>query len=165
MLLPNSIEGKAEPFLKRVETLMAEIESERGTYMSLAKSLREDIKNVYVEARDQGVPGKALKGLVRYRELDRKQRAIGAGLDIDEQSTYEQLVEALGDFASSPLGAATLDVAKRKRGRPRKANGDVEAIRAATQAELEEPLDEIDQSYHERLAQVGTEPSSARVIS
>lgn len=97
----NSIEGKAEPYLKRIENLLSDLDSMRSKYMSECKEVREDVKEVYQEAKSNGVLVKALRGIVQYRELERKQDAISAGLDIDEASAFEQLVEALG-----PLGKA-----------------------------------------------------------
>jgi len=104
MLAKNSLEGKAEAYLARIETLLADIDSERGTYMVRCKELREDISEIYVEAKDNGVPVKALKGIVKHRQLQKKQEAIAAGFDIDEAAAYEQIREALG-----PLGAAAAD--------------------------------------------------------
>lgn len=163
-LLKNSIEGKAEPYLRRIENVMAGMESRKGKYMSECKSDREDIKSILGEAKTAGVPTKALRGLVKYRELERKQKAIGEGLDIDEVSTFEILVEALGDFAGTPLGEAAVDAAKPKRGRKvETGNGegveitadDAERIRQATSEELGEPIEEIDRSFNERLAEDG----------
>lgn len=108
-LAKNSIEGKSQAFLKRIETLMSESESAKATYMNECKERRSDIKAVYTEAKDAGVPVKALRGLVKYRELERKQEAIADGLDIDEASTYETLIEALG-----PLGEAAAKAAGHK---------------------------------------------------
>lgn len=193
MLPANSIEGRAAPFLKRIESLFDDLESERGKYMSAAKGLREDIKSVYDEAKDKGVPVKALKGLVRYRELEKKQKAIGDGLDIDEASSFETLVEALGDFSSTELGQATIDLAKARDKKEGKKNGkataaagaapDPEAVKRQTEAELAEPIDEIDKPFAERhraqkdqdagafsqpvsqvRGQIGDEPASHTVV-
>jgi uncharacterized protein (UPF0335 family) len=104
------MEGKAEAFLKRIETLNAENDSAKATYMAECKERREDIKQVYTEAKDAGVPTKALKGLVKRRQLMRKADAIPDGLDIDEQSAYSQLVEALGELGMAAARAAGHDV-------------------------------------------------------
>src|SRR4029079_14076745 len=104
MLAKNSLEGKAEAYLARIETLLADIDSERGLYMAHCKEFREDISEIYVEAKDNGVPVKALKGIVKYRQLKKKQDAIAATFDIDEAAAYETIREALG-----PLGAAAAD--------------------------------------------------------
>lgn len=110
MLAKNSMEGKAEPFLKRVETLKAEAESAKGTYMAECKERNEDIKQVYTEAKDAGVPIKALKGVVKKREMERKISAIADGYDIEEQAAYSALVEALGDLGRAAADAAGVDV-------------------------------------------------------
>lgn len=100
-LAKNSMEGKAEGYLKRIETLLAEMDSAKGTYMAECKDRREDIKEIYTEAKDAGVPVKALRGVVKARALDKKLNAIADGFDIDETAAYQTLCEALG-----PLGAA-----------------------------------------------------------
>jgi uncharacterized protein (UPF0335 family) len=165
-LLANSVEGKAAPYLQRIENILAKMETRKGKYMAECKADREDIKEIYTEAKANGLPAKALKGLVRYRSLEKKQKAIADGLDIDEQSTYEQLVEALGDFAGTALGQATLDLAKTtgKGAKSGKGGGkkgdqpaagadgapDPDAVKARTQEELEEPIDELDRPFAER---------------
>lgn len=108
-LAKNSMEGKAEGYLKRIETMLAEMESAKGTYMAECKERREDIKEIYVEAKDAGVPVKALRGVVKMRALDKKLNAIADGLDEDEAEAYELLCEALG-----PLGAAAAKAAGHK---------------------------------------------------
>lgn len=109
-LAKNSMEGKAEAFLKRIETLNADADSAKASYMAECKERREDIKQVYTEAKDAGVPSKALKGLVKRRQLLRKADAIADGLDIDEQSAYSQLVEALGELGMAAARAAGHEV-------------------------------------------------------
>lgn len=97
-LAKNSMEGKAEEYLKRIETLLAEMESAKGVYMAECKERRAYIKEIYTEAKDTGVPVKALRGLVKAREMQKKLDAIPDGLDIDEQAAYQTLIEALGDL-------------------------------------------------------------------
>jgi len=105
-LAKNSIEGKAADFLRRIENLVAEGESAKGTYMADCKDRRNDIKGVYKEAKDSGVPKKALQGLVKQRELQRKIEAIPDGFDDGDANAYEILVAALG-----PLGEAAAKAA------------------------------------------------------
>lgn len=97
--LPNAIEAIAKPFLNRIEDRFDELDSLRGEYMNSCKAVREDIKEIYGEAKDKGVAVKALKGLVRYRQLERKQAAIAAGFDdLDEAADFDALVDQLGDL-------------------------------------------------------------------
>jgi hypothetical protein len=98
----NTLEGKAQPFLKRIETKLDDLDSKRGAYMAACKVVREDIKEIYGESKDHGIPVKALKALVEYRVLEKRQAKLAASFDdIDESAAYSQLVSTLG-----PLGFA-----------------------------------------------------------
>lgn len=110
-LLPNSVEGKSAPFLARVENVLDQLDTLKARYMNEAKGLRADIKQIYDDAKDADVPTRALKGLVKWRQLAKKQDAIADTIAEDEVSEYELLVEALGDYASTELGQAALDLA------------------------------------------------------
>lgn len=103
----NSVEGKAEPFLKRIENILAEGESAKGAYMNECRQRREEIKSILTEAADAGVPKRALKGLVKYRELERKQAAIAENIEGEDHDIYDTLIKALG-----PLGQAAADRAR-----------------------------------------------------
>lgn len=102
----NSLEGRAEPFLERIERLHADLDSKRGAYMAECRVVREDIKVVLGEAKEAGIPVKALKGLVEFRKLEKKQAAIADGYDPDEAKVYEHLVEALGELGAAAAKAA-----------------------------------------------------------
>lgn len=111
-LAKNSMEGKAENYLRRIENLHDDLDSRKGEYMAACKEIRSDIREIFVEAKDNGVPVKALKGVVRFRQLEKKQREIDAGFDIDEASGYGTLVEALGELgmaAAKRAGYAPAD--------------------------------------------------------
>lgn len=98
-------------FIGRVENLEEEIASTMGTAMREVKTLRDDIKEVLTEAKDNGIPIRALKAELKLRKLDREKNKVVAGLEQDDADTLELIQEALGDFASSPLGAAALKAA------------------------------------------------------
>lgn len=116
-LAKNSMEGKAQDFLKRIEALIAEGESDKGSYMAECKERREDIKSVYTEAKDAGIAVKALKGVVKKCSLDKRSAAISDGFDIDEQAAYATLVEALGDLGKAAADAAGVTVPPAPNGR------------------------------------------------
>lgn len=108
----------AADYIRRVESLHADLQSERGTYMAACKSVREDIKQVYLDAKEQnGIPTKTLKAIVKQREYQRKAEAQKDFLDIDERSTFEQLVEDLAGLADLPLGKAAMDAQRRRDGK------------------------------------------------
>lgn len=102
----NSIEGKAEPYLQRIEKLKADLESERSRYMNACKPIHEDIREIYVEAKGAGIPAKALRGVVKFRELERRQDSIADDFDEDDGAIYEVLIEALGPLGKAAARAA-----------------------------------------------------------
>lgn len=130
----NTIEGRSKPFIDRIERLVKELESERGAYMAACKPLREDIKEIYGEAKEAGIPAKSLRQTIKYRELERKQKALAEGLDIDEQATFEQLVAAFGGHVEDG-GQAAFDLA----GTDDAAGGEDEDVRPRFKREEQAP--------------------------
>jgi len=104
--MPEPVDKTTRPFMERIETLHADLESERGKYMAACKTIREDVKVVFQEAKDAGVNVKALRGLIKWRALEKRQEMIEGGLDDDEAAVYTRLVEMLG-----PLGMAAASAA------------------------------------------------------
>lgn len=103
----NSIDEKARPFLERVESIVGDMESDKGAYMAKCRANRERIKDIVGEAKDAGLPVKAFRGLVKYRHLERKQQKIAAGFeDINESAIYQELVDTLGELGAAAARAA-----------------------------------------------------------
>jgi uncharacterized protein (UPF0335 family) len=161
----NTLEGRAQPYLTRVERLHEQLDKLRSDYMNACKPVREDVREVYAEAKDHDIPVMALKGLVKFRALERKQNEIAGDMDLDEQAAYQQLVDALGGLGIAAARAAGYDVEDEERDvRPRhmtqpdaSANGDAsgdasgEAPPAAPDGEAtDEP-----RADEKELAQVG----------
>lgn len=98
---------KVKNFIARIESLHADIASEMGTALSRCKDIHADIKIVYDEAKDAaGIPKKALKKVVKARELERKAAQCREDLEGDAQDSYDLIRHALGDLADTPLGEA-----------------------------------------------------------
>lgn len=95
-------------YISRVENIKDDIASETGGFMSRIKGMRDDIKDVLTEAKEAGIPVKALKAELKLRDLDREKNKVVAGLEEDDAETLEQIRFALGDFASLPLGEAVM---------------------------------------------------------
>lgn len=103
-----------EDVIVRVENVEEEIASTMSAAMRQCKTLRGDIKTIYVDAKDAGLPAKAIKVEVKLRRLDKRKADILAGLDEEEDDSFDVIHEALGDFASSPLGEAVLAAAHKR---------------------------------------------------
>lgn len=101
-----------EQFLTEIDDTDERLASLKGEYMASCKGPRGDIRAVFDQAKDAGIPVRAFKTLVKNRRLDRKIANNTARLEADDASEYEKLVTDLGDFVDLPLGQAALRRAK-----------------------------------------------------
>ncbi len=83
-------------FVERIERIAEE-----------RKSLGDDIRDIYAEAKGNGYDVKALREIIRIRKKDR-----------NEQAEFESIVDtykhALGMLSDLPLGAAAIELATRE---------------------------------------------------
>ncbi len=77
-------------FIERIERLEAE-----------KKSLAEDIKEIYAEAKDTGFDTKAMRKAVALRQMDANERK-------EQQAMIDLYMSALGDLRDTPLGQAAM---------------------------------------------------------
>lgn len=107
--MPNSpTDAHVKEAVKQIEECYNDLSTERGKYMQKCKKIREGMADEYESAEKRGISKKLLKKIVKERELERKMIAVTADLEEDDKSTYEMLVEKLGDFANTPLGKAAI---------------------------------------------------------
>jgi uncharacterized protein (UPF0335 family) len=100
---------KTKSFVNRVEEIEREIDSERGSFMAKCKALRDDINDVLEEAKEAGLPRKALRKVLQSRKLERKVEAIREDLESEDQDSFDLIRLALGDLGDLPLGQTVLD--------------------------------------------------------
>lgn len=66
------------------------------------RSLAEDIKEVFAEAKGAGFDTKIMRQIIKLRRMDKD--------DLDEQETLLDIYKrALGMFANTPLGEAAME--------------------------------------------------------
>jgi len=95
-------------FVSEIETLMGDRDKLREKCSEKCEVISEQIGEVYATAKEAGVSKKALKKVVRTRELERKAAAEREKLEGAEQDTFDKIRLALGDLAELPLGQAAL---------------------------------------------------------
>lgn len=108
---PQSNEFDADmlrSYIAACEGYEDDIASEMGSAMARVKKLREQIKETIADAKETGVPMKALKAELKLRKLDRDKNKVVAGLDQDDRESLDAIQAALGDYASTPLGASAM---------------------------------------------------------
>jgi len=96
-------------FVNRIETLHDDLLSEKSDYMHRAKAIRNDVTSVYDEAKDAGLAKKALKAVIKARDLEARAKAARDDLEDDLSDTFDNIRLALGDLADLPLGQAAED--------------------------------------------------------
>lgn len=100
---------KVTGFVERLENLNADKQHIMMDALRDCKSVHEDIKLVYQEAKDEaGIPKKALKNVIKARALEAKAAAVREDLENEDQDNYDLIRQALGDLADTPLGGAVL---------------------------------------------------------
>jgi uncharacterized protein (UPF0335 family) len=99
----NDLATKAETYIRLIEEIDEELDSEKGAYMSRCQALRHQRKDVFGAAKDDGIAVKPLKAIVKRRKLERRIEALALDFDenVDELAQYSALAEA---FAGTPFG-------------------------------------------------------------
>lgn len=97
----NDLAAKAEIYIRQIEEIDDDLESEKGDYMSRCRVLRDKRKDVFGAAKDNGIAVKPLKAVVKRRKLENKIAGLPSDFDIDKSAQYEALAAA---FAGTPFG-------------------------------------------------------------
>lgn len=106
MAILNGVDPeKLKSFIDRIDNLTADLESEKGSYMSRCKVIREDIKVVKQEASDAGIPKRQLNTILKRITLHSKFEAARDDMDGDDVDLLDQMEHGLGLFEDTPLGS------------------------------------------------------------
>lgn len=101
-----------DALLVEIDQADDELASLKGEYMQHCKNPRETISEVFDRAKEAGIPVRAFKTFVKNRRLEKQQAANIGKLQDDQRAEYDQIAEAIGPFADTPLGQAALDRAR-----------------------------------------------------
>lgn len=107
--------AKVKDYVARIENVQDQITDAHMKYMTKVGKLKEDQNDILDEAKSNGIPKKALRKVIKTRELEAKVEAIREDLEGDEQDQYDLLRFALGDLDDDNIKDAALARAKKKR--------------------------------------------------
>ncbi len=107
----NGFSTLGKSYVERIETTIKAIEFEQEKAKEAIAPLREDIKEILIEAESNGLTKKAIRAVVKARALARKAEAVSDALEPSDKDTYDNIRHALGDLAGLPLGIIALDKA------------------------------------------------------
>ncbi|ESW92951.1 hypothetical protein NKL07_22005 [Mesorhizobium sp. C280B] len=99
---------EAGSFVDKYEEHEERFQTLRSKFMSDAKKIRDEQKEVLDDAKSQGIPKKVVKTIVDARALEGKAKAKLLELEDDDRKLAIDIRTALGDYADLPLGAAAV---------------------------------------------------------
>ena len=108
MPVGGNFKRAVKEYVGRIINLHGDLDSERSTYMNACKPIHSDIKELYGEAKGEGIPTRELKAAVKMRLLDLRKERVRDALDENQQSNLDNIRMALGDLETTPLGQAAV---------------------------------------------------------
>jgi uncharacterized protein (UPF0335 family) len=90
----NSLNAAARDQLRSLVDRIEALEEEKA-------GLAEDIRGIYAEAKSAGFDATALRQIIRLRKQEPAERSA-------RQALVDEYLAALGDYASTPLGAVAV---------------------------------------------------------
>lgn len=100
---------KMWPYIAEIEASDRMIEAIMDKARDDAEPHRQAIADqVKKAAEDGGFPKTEFKTMLRMRKLERKLAGVDGKLHDDEKMNFAMMKKALGDYASTPLGAAAV---------------------------------------------------------
>lgn len=95
-------------FVDKYEEFEREKLARKMAYMAECAKISGRQKDLVDDAKSQGLKGNVLKAIVKARAHERKAAAIEEALEDDDARDFQDIREALGDYADLPLGAAAV---------------------------------------------------------
>lgn len=109
----NGMAKLGKGFVERIELLEDDLQKAQERFKDeTATPIKNDIKNIYDEAKAEGLTKKAIKAVVTARKKERQAELARKKLDIADQDTFDNIRLALGDLADLPLGEHALGEAE-----------------------------------------------------
>lgn len=95
--------------LKKIDGFHTDLESERGSYMSRCRNIRESIQGVLEEAKAAGIPQKELRTWIKIRTNEAKTSKLYHELEPDQQQNLQMIAEATEKVRDLPLWRASFE--------------------------------------------------------
>lgn len=89
--------------LKKIDGFHADLESERGSYMSRCRNIRESIQGVLDEAKAAGIPQKEMRTWIKIRQNEDRTAKLYHELEPDQQLNLQMIAEATEKVRDLPL--------------------------------------------------------------
>jgi uncharacterized protein (UPF0335 family) len=107
-------QDQLEPFMRKIDSFLRDLASERGSYMNTCKGIRGQIKEAIDDAKSAGIPSTALKAALETLKLQRRINSLRAELEADAQLEHDMIIQAVEGMEDLPLGIAAVEREKRE---------------------------------------------------
>jgi hypothetical protein len=109
----NGFDGdQLAAYLETIDDADSELLELHASYMASCKAPKSRIKDAMATARKAGINMVAFRVVLADHRAKRKQAKRIANLEADDVHDFEAMIDALGEFGSTPLGKAALDRAR-----------------------------------------------------
>lgn len=92
--------------MKGIEDCLDRIATLKGEYMASCKEIREEMKEIYADAKEKGVITRAVKQLIETRILQSRIQEGVEKLDVDDVDVYWAYADAVLSWDDTPLARA-----------------------------------------------------------
>src|SRR5690606_27160527 len=80
-----------QEYIQKIEAIEGEIATSKATHMNFSRKKRDEIKQVFDEAKENGIPRKVLKNTLKRRSLEGEIDQLEDELDEDHVPLYQSL--------------------------------------------------------------------------
>ncbi len=91
-------EDAVASYIEKIEALRGEVATSKSNHMTFARKKGDEEKEVFDEAKSNGVPRKVLAKLLKRRELEGKIDALDDEIDEDHKPLFESLTEKFASY-------------------------------------------------------------------
>jgi hypothetical protein len=99
-------------YLETIDAADDDLLELHASYMASCKAPKSRIKDAMATAKEAGVNMTAFRVVLADHRAKRKQAKRIANLEADDVHDFEAMLDALGDFGTTPLGKVALDRAR-----------------------------------------------------
>jgi len=118
--MPNTNGGplaSVRGFLQEIDRVDDELATLRGEYMQACQGPRQELKDIMTAAADAEIDMSSFRVLLKEHRDARAHAKRLAELDLAQRASYAEMITALGELATSPLGQAAISKANKNEAR------------------------------------------------
>jgi hypothetical protein len=97
--------------IEQIMSINAEIDGEKAALAKKLQPKRKHVAKIIKGMVESGMGTREVQTLLKKAKLERRLENVTAELDDDQKAEFQRILEAMGDFGDTPLGAAAIAAA------------------------------------------------------